>query len=128
MSSSTFALPPRPKLVRRLWVYTARNSSSTADLYTDALEAAFGTLVAMPEIARERREFDPPVRVHPSAQHVIIYRIEADHLVILRVLGGRQNWQAVLDLTDAQPPPPPKNRWAREGAAFPPAFLHNERL
>ena len=84
-----------------IWLYTARNwSVEQADLYTDALQAAFDTLVGMPEIARERRELDPPVRVHPSAQHVIIYRIEADHLVILRVLGGRQNWQAVLDLTD----------------------------
>jgi toxin ParE1/3/4 len=54
----------------------------------------------MPEIARERREFDPPVRVHPSAQHVIIYRLEADHLANLRVLGGHQNWQAFLDLAD----------------------------
>jgi toxin ParE1/3/4 len=83
-----------------IWRYTARNwSIDQADRYTDALEAAFDTLVAMPEIARERREFSPPVRVHPSAQHVIVYRIAADHLVILRVLGGRQNWQAALDLT-----------------------------
>ena len=84
-----------------IWRYTARNwSVEQADRYTDALEAAFDTLLAMPEIARERREFDPPVRVHPSAQHVIVYRIEADHLVILRVLGGRQNWHALLDTAD----------------------------
>ena len=84
-----------------IWRYTARNwSIDQADRYTDALVAAFGTLVAMPSIARERREFDPPVRVHPIAQHVIVYRIEADHLVSLRVLDGRQNWQAALDLTD----------------------------
>lgn len=84
-----------------IWRYTACNwSIDQADRYTDALEAAFDTMVAMPEIARERREFDPPVRVHPSGQHVIVYRIEADHLVILRVLGGRQDWQAFLDLAD----------------------------
>ena len=84
-----------------IWRYTARHwSIDQAERYTDALEAAFDTLVTMPEIARERPEFNPPVRVHPSAQHVIIYRIAADHIVILRVLGGRQNWQAALDLTD----------------------------
>ena len=84
-----------------IWLYTARNwSLQQADRYMDALEGAFDTLVARPEIARERPEFDPPVRVHPSAQHVIVYRIEADHRVILRVLGGRQNWQAFLDLAD----------------------------
>ncbi len=54
----------------------------------------------MPEIARERPEFDPPVRIHPSAQHVIIYRIEGNYLTILRVLGGRQNWQAVLEIAE----------------------------
>ena len=84
-----------------IWLYTARNwSVEQADRYTDAPETVFETLVAMPEIARERPEFDPPVRVHPSAQHVIIYRIEADHLVILRVLGGRRNWRAFLDLAE----------------------------
>jgi toxin ParE1/3/4 len=45
-------------------------------------------------------DFDPPVRIHPSAEHVIAYRLEADHLVILRLLGGRQNRQAFLDLAD----------------------------
>jgi len=84
-----------------IWLYTARNwSIEQADLYADALENAFDTLVAMPKIARERREFDPPVRVHPSGQHVIVYRIEADHLLILRVLGGRQNWQSFLTMTE----------------------------
>ena len=84
-----------------IWRYTARNwSVEQADRYTDALEAAFDTLLAMPEIARERRAFDPPVRVHPSAQHLSVYRIEAGHLVILRVLGGRQSWQALLDTAD----------------------------
>ena len=84
-----------------IWLYTARNwPLQQADLYTDVLEDAFDTLVAMPDIARERPEFDPPVRVHPSAQHLILYRSEADHRVILRVLGGRQTWQAFLDLAD----------------------------
>lgn len=84
-----------------IWLYTARTwSAEQADRYLDALEAAFETLRAMPEIARERDEFDPPVRVHPSAQHVIVYRVEGDRLIVLRVLGGRRNWQALLDLAE----------------------------
>jgi len=87
--------------LRDIWLYTARNwSVEQADRYTDALQRSLDTIVAMPEIARERREFSPPVRVQPSAQHVIIYRIRDDHIVVLRVLSGRQNWQALLHRAD----------------------------
>ena len=54
----------------------------------------------MPEMARERPEFDPPVRIHPSAEHLIVYRLEDDHRAILRVLGGGQDWQAILRAVD----------------------------
>jgi hypothetical protein len=47
-------------------------------------------------------------RMHAGTSRAIAARkinpsplaLEADHIVILRVLGGRQNWQAALDLTD----------------------------
>ena len=82
-----------------IWLYTAENwTVAQADRYMDSLERTFDTLLSMPEIARERMEFEPPVRIHPSAQHIVIYRILEDHLAILRVLGGRQNWQAHLEI------------------------------
>ena len=84
-----------------IWLYTTEHwFVAQADRYIDGLESTFETLLSMPEIARERPEFDPPVRIHPSAQHVIIYRIEGNYLTILRVLGGRQNWQAVLEIAE----------------------------
>lgn len=90
--------PQAQRDLEDIWRYTAeRWSAGQADRYTDALARTFDTLLAMPEIARERREFDPPVRVHPSAHHLIVYRIANDHLAILRVLGGRQNWRSVLE-------------------------------
>lgn len=82
-----------------IWRYTAQTWSVTqADRYLDSIEKTFDTLLSMPEIARERTEFQPPVRVYPSGQHLIIYRIEPDYIAILRVLSGRQNWQALLGL------------------------------
>lgn len=84
-----------------IWRYTAENwSVAQADRYTDALAAAFDTIRRMPEIARERTEFTPPVRLHPSAQHVIVYRIQDDHVEIIRVLGGKQDWLAMLNALD----------------------------
>lgn len=63
-------------------------SAAQADRYTDILEDTLERLLFMPELARERGEFDPPVRIHPSAEHLIIYRIEGNQLLILRALGA----------------------------------------
>ena len=84
-----------------IWLYTAQQwSIEQADRYTDILEDTFDRLLFMPEMARERPEFDPPVRIHPSAEHLIIYHIESDHLVIMRVLGASQDWPIILRAVD----------------------------
>jgi toxin ParE1/3/4 len=84
-----------------IWLYTLeRWSLQQADRYTDILEDTFDQLLFMPEMARERSEFDPPIRIHPSAEHLIVYRIEDDYLVILRVLGAGQDWHAILRAMD----------------------------
>jgi len=93
--------PAAQKDLEGIWLYSAQTwSAEQANRYADILEEAFGRLLAMPEIARERAEFDPPVRILPSARHLIVYRIENDHLVVLRVLGGKQDWQTVLGVID----------------------------
>ena len=54
----------------------------------------------MPEQARELLEFNPPVRIFPFAKHIIVYRIEAQAIVILRVLGAKQDWITILHSLD----------------------------
>ena len=54
----------------------------------------------MPEQARELLDFDPPVRIFPSAKHIIIYRIAGRAIVIIRVLGARQDWITILHKLD----------------------------
>lgn len=84
-----------------IWLYTLQQwSIEQADRYADILEDTFDRLLFMPEMARERPEFDPPVRIHPSAEHLLVYRIQQDHLVILRVLGAGLDWQAILRAAD----------------------------
>jgi len=58
-------------------------------------------MATMPTLARERTDFDPPVRIHPVAEHLIIYCIETDAILVIRILGGRQNWRAMLEVIDA---------------------------
>ncbi len=84
-----------------IWRYGAQTwSPDQAERYMAVLEKTFGLLLEMPEMARERPEFTPPVRLHPSAGHIIVYRIEPDHLAILRVLGGRRDWLSILRAID----------------------------
>ena len=80
-----------------IWSFTARAwSAGQADAYLRALAGAFDALAAAPEMARERTEFDPPVRVHPFRAHLVIYRAEADHVAVIRVVHARRDWAALL--------------------------------
>jgi len=60
----------------------------------------FETIAAMPTLARERSEFTPPVRIHVHESHPIVYTIAEDHVAILRLLGGRQDWVSILGAAD----------------------------
>lgn len=84
-----------------IWRYSAETwSAGQADRHLDDLVRVFEMIAAMPTLAREHREFDPPVRIHPYQSHLIIYTQSSDHIVILRLLGGRQDWIAVLKAAD----------------------------
>ena len=47
-------------------------------------------------MAREKRELRPPVRFHPYGAHLIVYVVEGDDILIVRVLHGRQDWESLL--------------------------------
>ncbi|WP_417816334.1 type II toxin-antitoxin system RelE/ParE family toxin [Thalassospira alkalitolerans] len=80
-----------------VWRYTAENRSlDQADTYIDGLVEVFDAIVAMPNIAGERPEFTPPVHIHSYQSHLVVYMTKPDQIVILRVLGGQQNWQEIL--------------------------------
>lgn len=80
-----------------IWDYSARIwSVAQAERYLRGLSASFDTLARTPEIARERAEFDPPVRLHPHRSHLIVYRIEDAGVAIVRILHARQNWVNLL--------------------------------
>lgn len=67
-----------------------------ADKYYDELIGALDLLGRHPEMARIRFEIDPPVRVHPHKEHIIIYDIEDDgDVFIVRVRNRREDWVSV---------------------------------
>jgi toxin ParE1/3/4 len=84
-----------------IWRYSAETwSVEQADTYIDELTRTFDLIASMPGIGRERREFSPVVRIHAHAAHLIIYTLREKDVLVLRVLGGRQNWQSILARLD----------------------------
>ncbi len=63
-----------------------------ARTYHDALFDMFDLLAANPKMARERAEFTTPLRVHRFQSHMIVYQIEGDDILIVRVRHGREDW------------------------------------
>jgi toxin ParE1/3/4 len=78
-----------------LYVEGARMfGEAQAERYHRQLGNVFDLIGRNPQIARERREIIPPVRVHPHKAHLIVYVVGDDGVaVILRVRHGREDWE-----------------------------------
>lgn len=67
--------------------------AAQAARYHARLTRTFEMLADNPELARERAELSPPVRIHPCGAHIVVYRIEEDGgVLIIRVRHGREDW------------------------------------
>lgn len=102
MEKRKLRLTPRAQSdLQEIWLYGAEEwSPAQVDIYLEALSQRFDALCAMPTMAREYNEFTPVVRIHPSGPHVIVYAFDTEFLDVVRVLGARQNWRAILDAVD----------------------------
>lgn len=73
--------------------------AAQADRYIDTLFSVFDLLAAFPQMARERRELRPNVRIHPSGAHLVIYQTTADAasgIEVIRLLHAHQDLTAYL--------------------------------
>lgn len=68
-----------------------------AEVYADNLFAAFDLLAEFPEIARERTELRPPVRIHPVGAHLVVYLSHGPLVEVVRVLHARQDLMAYVN-------------------------------
>ena len=64
--------------------------------YVSSLLDMFETLSTTPRMAGERKAAHSVVRLMPFGAHNILYVIEGEDIVILRVLHGLQNWFELL--------------------------------
>jgi toxin ParE1/3/4 len=88
--------------LEEIWRCAAETwSADQADRQVDALAQCFAMIAAMPGLARERPDFRPPVRIHVLGAHLVVYRLVEREVVILRLLGARQDWPAILMAADS---------------------------
>lgn len=65
-----------------------------AQAYHDALYNTFDLIARNPGMGRERTELNPPIRVHPFRSHIILYNIEDEDILIVRVRHAHEDWVA----------------------------------
>jgi toxin ParE1/3/4 len=98
-----YRLTPRALLdLEEIWRYSAETwSVARADLHLDGLTRLFATIAAMPSLTRERTDITPPVRLHAHEGHLVAYRLVEGQVVIIRLLGARQDWLAILRASES---------------------------
>lgn len=75
---------------------TTTYSRARAQIYLDDLFSVFDLLARNPHMARERTEVNSRPRLYRFRAHHVLYIVEGDDIVILRILGGQQDWEHLL--------------------------------
>ena len=82
-----------------IWVYIATESGSLdiADRFVDSLTDRFFLLSTNPYIGRRRDDdLRPGLRSFPVGEYVIIYRIDDEEVIILHIVRGSRNIEALF--------------------------------
>ena len=83
-----------------IWLYVAKESSSIemANRLIDTITGRFYTLASFPFIGRSREEdFGPSYRSLAVGEYVIVYCVENEDALILRVVHGRRQLETLLE-------------------------------
>ncbi len=82
-----------------IWYYIANKSGSIdiADRFVDSLTERFYLLALNPHIGRRRdADFGVGMRSLPVGEYIILYRIEEEAVLILHVVRGSRNLEALF--------------------------------
>lgn len=77
-----------------IWVYVARESSSmdVATRLIDSITGRFSLLAAFPFLGRDRAaDLGNGIRSFAVGEYIIIYLVEQDDVLVLRVVHGRRD-------------------------------------
>jgi len=82
-----------------IWYYVAKESSSleTANRLVDTMADRFLALASFPYLGRSREDyFGPGCRSLAVGEYVIVYWVENEDVLILRVLHGRRDLERLF--------------------------------
>lgn len=78
------------------YVFVESGNIETADRLIEAITTRFSLLGAHPRAGRRRDDLRPGLRGFPVGEYVILYRVDGNDAVILRVIGGRMDIESIL--------------------------------
>lgn len=79
-----------------IWAYVARDDERAADRVLDQLERKTKLLGQNPNIGRERADIAMGVRGIVSGSYLVLYRIGADHVEIVRYVHMRRQLRGLV--------------------------------
>ncbi len=82
-----------------IWYYIAKESQSVevADRVIDSIVDRFFLLATYPHLGRRRDEdLRPGLRSLPVGEYVIIYRLEGEDVLILHIIRGSRDIEALF--------------------------------
>lgn len=89
------------KDLSEIYVYGFLNfGERQAETYFSELENCFQLLSETPFICRERLEFTPPVRIHNHGRHLVVYVVQDDQILVVRILHDSMDIQGHLSPSD----------------------------
>ena len=80
-----------------IWLHVAQDNVETAERMIQRIAVAEDRLGEFPEIGQARPDLAEGLRHWPVAPYVILYRIERDKVVVVRILHGARDLPAALE-------------------------------
>lgn len=74
-----------------IWHHIARENERAADRLLDRIDARCQQLETYPFSGAERPDIAPGIRHLVVREYLVLYRVDPEDVVILRVLHGRRN-------------------------------------
>ncbi len=78
------------------YVFVDSGNLETADRVIQSITERFDLLAVHPRVGRARDDLHAGVRGFPVGKYVLLYRLEADDVVILRIVGGSRDLEAMF--------------------------------